>query len=83
MGTYYRWCCDEKRGSRPREDLGPDCPQGGYGIEAGSIPFSAWVVGRLWRPTAGRVALFDSWGTTATSTTATATRKSRSTFSAT
>lgn len=48
MGVYYRWLCDEKREYfDPGELLGPKCSQGGYGIKAGSIPYSAWVVGAL------------------------------------
>lgn len=48
MGVYYRWLCDERREYfDPGELLGPKCSQGGYGIKAGSIPHSAWVVGLL------------------------------------
>lgn len=49
MGVYYRWVCDERKEYfDPGELLGPKCPSGrGYGIKAGSIPYSAWVVGAL------------------------------------
>lgn len=48
MGVYYRWLCDEKQEYfDPGELLGPKCLHGGYGVKAGSIPYSAWVVGAL------------------------------------
>ena len=49
MGVYYRWRCDgTQEYFDPGMLLGPKCPPGGgYGIKAGSIPYSAWVVGAL------------------------------------
>ena len=48
MGVYYKWVCEDlKECFDPGEILGPNCPQGGYGVKSGSIPHSAWIVGAL------------------------------------
>ena len=48
MSIYYRWVCEERKEYfDPGELMGPKLPLGGYGIKAGSIPYSAWVVGAL------------------------------------
>lgn len=49
MGTYYRWRCDDlKEFFDPDCLLGPNVEAGvGYGIKAGSIPHSAWVIAVL------------------------------------